>query len=241
MAKKGLDEDRLKFFKGMGGAETSESDKTESDKIKSAISESDKSESDQMKSAISESESPESDKTESDKTESDKSESDQMKSAISESESPESDKTESDKSESVLSEYDKSESDQMKSEISESESTESDKTESRLSESDNRKSTNKRRRQASKVPLPRSRAPSTIPKIRARKVDDSVLDQAISAASKSPKVSIYSPFVAAVMKCNELTTIGYKTSADSRELLEKALEQAYPDVCAKVRRYMDNK
>jgi hypothetical protein len=204
MAKKGLDEDRLKFFKGMGGAETSESDKTESDK----------SESDQMKSAISES--PESDKTESDKTE-------------------------SDKSESVLSESDKSESDQIKSAISESESTESDKTESRLSESDNRKSTNKRRRQASKVPLPRSRAPSTIPKIRARKVDDSVLDQAISAASKSPKVSIYSPFVAAVMKCNELTTIGYKSSADSRELLEKALEQAYPDVCEKVRRYMENK
>jgi len=206
MAKKGLDEDRLKFFKGMGGAETSESDKKESDKIKSAISESDKSESDQMKSAISESESPESDKTESDKTESDKSDSDQMKSAI-----------------------------------SESDSTESDKTESRLSESDNKKSTNKRRRQASKVPLPRSRAPSTIPKIRARKVDDSVLDQAISAASKSPKVSIYSPFVAAVMKCNELTTIGYKSSADSRELLEKALEQAYPDVCEKVRRYMENK
>lgn len=216
MAKKGLDEDRLKFFKGMGGAETSESDKTESDKIKSAISESDKSESDQMKSAISESESPESDKTESDKTE-------------------------SDKSESALSESDKSESDQMKSAISESDSTESDKTESRLSESDNRKSTNKRRRQTSKVPLPRSRAPSTTPKIRARKVDDSVLDQAISAASKSPKVSIYSPFVAAVMKCNELTTIGYKSSADSRELLEKALEQAYPDVCEKVRRYMENK
>ena len=216
MAKKGLDEDRLKFFKGMGGAETSASDKTESDKIKSAISESDKSESDQMKSAISESESPESDKTESDKTE-------------------------SDKSESVLSESDKSESDQMKSAISESDPTESDKTESRLSESDNRKSTNKRRRQASKVPLPRSRAPSTIPKIRAKKVDDSVLDQAISAASKSPKVSIYSPFVAAVMKCNELTTIGYKSSADSRELLEKALEQAYPDVSEKVRRYMENK
>lgn len=193
MAKKGLDEDRLKFFKGMGGTETSESDKTESDKIKLAISESDKSESDQMKSAISES--PESDKTESDKTE-------------------------SDKSDSALSE--------------------SDKTESQLSESDNRKLTNKRRRQASKVPLPRSRAPSTTPKIRARKVDDSVLDQAISAASKSPKVSIYSPFVAAVMKCNELTTIGYKSSADSRELLEKALEQAYPDVCEKVRRYMEN-
>jgi len=186
MAKKGLDEDRLKFFKGMGGAETSESDKTESDKIKPAISESD-----------------------------------QMKSAISESEFPESDKTESRLSEPVLSESDKSESDQMKS--------------------DNIKSTNKRRKQTIKVPLPRSRAPSTTPKIRARKVDDSVLDQAISAASKSPKVSIYSPFVAAVMKCNELTTIGYKSSADSRELLEKALEQAYPDVCQKVRKYIENK
>jgi hypothetical protein len=43
------------------------------------------------------------------------------------------------------------------------------------------------------------------------------------------------------MKCNELTTIGYKPSADSRELLEKALEQAYPDVCEKVRRYMENR
>ena len=172
MAKKGLDEDRLKFFKGMGEAETSESGKTESDEIKLAVSESD------------------------------------------------------DKREPTISASDKPES---------------DKVESRLSESDNGKSTNKRRRQSSKIPLPKSRGPSTIPKIRARKVDDSVLDQAIFAASKSPKVSIYSPFVAAVMKCNELTTIGYKSSADSRELLEKALEQAYPDVCEKVRRYMENK
>jgi len=172
MAKKGLDEDRLKFFKGMGEAETSESGKTESDEIKLAVSESD------------------------------------------------------DKREPTISASDKPES---------------DKVESRLSESDNGKSTNKRRRQSSQIPLPKSRGPSTIPKIRARKVDDSVLDQAVSAASKSPKVSIYSPFVAAVMKCNELTTIGYKSSADSRELLEKALEQAYPEVCEKVRRYMENK
>ena len=173
MAKKRLDEERLKFFKGMGGGETSESEKTESDEIMLAISE-------------------------------------------------------SDEMESVLSESD-------------SDKPESDKMESRLSESDNKKSTNKRRKPASKISLPRSRGSSTIPKIRARKVDDSVLDLAISSASKSPKVSIYSPFVAAVMKCNELTTIGYKSSADSRELLEKALEQAYPNVCEKVRRYMENK
>ena len=191
MAKKGLDEDRLKFFKGMGEAETSESGKTESDEIKLAVSESDKEDSE---------------RSESDKSESDKSDSNKREPMISASDKPE-----------------------------------SDKVESRLSESDNGKSTNKRRRQSSKIPLPKSRGPSTIPKIRARKVDDSVLDQAISAASKSPKVSIYSPFVAAVMKCNELTTIGYKSSADSRELLEKALEQAYPEVCEKVRRYMENK
>ena len=191
--------------------------------MESGLSDSDKSESDKKVSVISESE---------------KTESNEIKSAISES----------DKRESELSDSDKSDSDKSESAISESDSDnpESDKIalrvlESDKSESDNRKSTNKRKSQASKIPLPRSRSPSTIPKIRAKKVDDSVLDQAILAASKSPKVSIYSPFVAAVMKCNELTTIGYKTSADSRELLEKALEQAYPDVCAKVRRYMDNK
>ena len=213
MAKKGLDEDRLKFFKGMGGAETSESEKTESDEIKLTASESDKKES-----VLSES----------DKSESNKSDSDKIESVLSESDKSESNKSDSDKGESVISD-------------SYSDMPESDKIESRLSESDNRKSTNKKRKQASKIPLPRCRGPSTIPKIRARKVDDSVLDQAITAASKSPKVSIYSPFVAAVMKCNELTTIGYKSSADSRELLEKALEQAYPDVCEKVRRHMENR
>jgi hypothetical protein len=196
MAKKGLDEDRLKFFVGMGEAETAESDKTGSDETKPRLSESDKRES-----VISES---------------DKTESEEIELRVSES-----DKSESDKRESVTSE--------------------SDKTESRVSESDNRRSTNKGRKQAHKIALPKSRAPSTIPKIRAKKVDDSVLDQAILAASKSPKVSIYSPFVAAVVKCNELTTIGYKSSADSRELLEKALEQAYPEVCEKVRRYMENR
>jgi len=201
MAKKGLDADRLKFFRGMGRAEISESDKTES-----ALSESDKSESDKIESVISES-----------------------------------DKPEYERSESDLSESDKSESNVIESVISESDKSEYDKPESGISESDNWRSGNRRRAQASKISLPRTRARNAIPKIRAKKVDASVLDQAISAASKSPKVSIYSPFVAAVMKCNELTTIGYKSSADSRELLERALEQAYPDVCEKVRRYMESK
>ena len=60
MAKKGLDEDRLKFFKGMGEAETSESGKTESDEIKLAVSESD----DKREPTISASDKPESDKVE---------------------------------------------------------------------------------------------------------------------------------------------------------------------------------
>jgi hypothetical protein len=145
MAKKGLDEDRLKFFKGMGEAKTSESEKTESDGMKSAISESDK--------------------RESELSESDKSESDKRESVISESDS---DKPKSDKIGLRLSESDKS-------------------------ESDNRKLTNKRRSHSSKIPIPRSRGPSTIPKIRARKVDDSVLDQAISAASSPQKFQYILP------------------------------------------------
>ncbi len=225
MAKKGLDEDRLKFFTGMGESEKPDSDKTDSDEGKSVIPESDRSGSDRS----------ESDRSGSDRSESDRSESDRLESVL----------TESDKQMSVISESDKPESDKSESRLSESDISDSDKPESdkskpRLSESDNQKPTSRRRRQAPKISLPKSRALSAIPKIRAKKVDDSVLDQAISAASRSPKVSIYSPFVAAVMKCNELTTIGYKSSADSRELLEKALEQAYPDVCEKVRSYMEN-
>ena len=213
MAKKGLDEDRLKFFKGMGGDQASKSDRSESDKTESRTLESDK---------------PDSEKPESDISESSKAESE-----ISYSDKSESDESEHTKQETVMSESSKSESAK-----SESDNPESDKEESVNSESDDRRSMHKRKQRASKTTLPKRRVPNVVQKIRARKVDDSIVDQAILAASKSPKVSIYSPFVAAVLKCNELTTIGYKTSADSRELLEKALEQAYPDICEKVRKYI---
>lgn len=236
MAKKGLDADRLKFFSGMG-----ESDKTDHDKPESDKSESGKSESVLSESVITESDISGSGKTESEDHNSDKSESVLSESVISESDMSRSDRTDSEDVKLAISELDKSESSLSDAVKSESDISESDKTESRLSESDTGKHTNKRRKQAPKITLPKSRAPSAIPKIRAKKVDDSVLDMALSAALNSPKVSIYSPFVAAVIKCNELTTIGYKSSADSRELLEKALEQTYPDVCEKVRRYMENK
>lgn len=221
MAKKGLDEDRLKFFKGMGGSERSESDKGESE-----LSESEKTEVKGAEPAISES-----DKSESGISESGKSESVVSESVLPESEGQMSATSESDKVGSAQSEPSKSAS----------AASESDESESRTSESDIRIPARRGRRQASKIVLPKTRAPSSVPKIRAKKVDDSVLDLALSAALKSPKVSIYSPFVAAVIKCNELTTIGYKSSADSRELLEKALEQTYPDVCEKVRSRMENR
>jgi hypothetical protein len=43
MTKKGVDEDRLKFFKGMGASDASESVKAESEETGSVISESDSS------------------------------------------------------------------------------------------------------------------------------------------------------------------------------------------------------
>jgi len=241
MAKKGLDADRLKFFSGMGESEKSDSDKTDHDKPESDKPESVLPETVTPESDISESRKTELEDNKSAKSESDKSDSALSESVISESDISESERTDSEEGTSAISELDKSESSLSDAVKSESDISESDKTESRLSESDIGKHANKRRKQAPKISLPKSRAPSAIPKIRAKKVDDSVLDMALSAALNSPKVSIYSPFVAAVIKCNELTTIGYKSSTDSRELLEKALEQTYPDVCEKVRRYMERK
>jgi hypothetical protein len=235
MTKKGVDEDRLKFFKGMGASDASESVKAESEETGSVISESDRSESriaepDKSESAISESDISDSDNAGSDIAEYHRADSDRSEYRTSDPRI-----SESVKPISAISESDLSESDITRAAIKES-----DISEPRIAESDKRRPTSRSRKQAPKITLPKSRAPSSIPKVRARKVDDSVLDMALTAALKSPKVSIYSPFVAAVMKCNEMTTIGYKSSADSRELLERALEQEYPDVCEKVRRYMEN-
>jgi hypothetical protein len=68
----------------------------------------------------------------------------------------------------------------------------------------------------------------------AREIDAAIMDQAVAMAEASPKVSIYSPLVAAVLNCKALTVVKYRPSTEIREILEKALSEAYPELCEEV-------
>ena len=61
-------------------------------------------------------------------------------------------------------------------------------------------------------------------------IDDSILAQALVEAQKSPKITVFSPKVAAVLRYKQLTTIRYSFSTEARERLEQAVKDAYPDL-----------
>jgi hypothetical protein len=69
-----------------------------------------------------------------------------------------------------------------------------------------------------------------------QKSDSDLIDQAISEALIYPKISVYSPFVAAILRYKQLTVIRFRMSDEGRRLLEKALEEEYPEICEKIKR-----
>ena len=73
---------------------------------------------------------------------------------------------------------------------------------------------------------------------------DDVIDQAVTQALKSPKISLYSPLLLAVLESQQLmllnrreaTLLQYRKSTKARELVENALKEAYPELCEKILR-----
>ena len=61
-------------------------------------------------------------------------------------------------------------------------------------------------------------------------IDESTLAQALAEAQKSPKITIFSPMVAAVLRYKQLTTIRYSFSTEARERLEQSVKDAYPEL-----------
>ena len=61
-------------------------------------------------------------------------------------------------------------------------------------------------------------------------IDESILVQALAEAKESPKITVFSPKVAAVLRYKQLTTIRYSFSTEARERLEQAVKDAYPDL-----------
>ena len=75
-------------------------------------------------------------------------------------------------------------------------------------------------------------------------VTDDIIGQAVTQALKSPKISLYSPLLLAVLESQQLmllnrreaTLLQYRKSTKARELVENALKEAYPELCEKILR-----
>ena len=80
-------------------------------------------------------------------------------------------------------------------------------------------------------------------------VTDDIIGQAVTQALKSPKISLYSPLLLAVLESQQLmllnrreaTLLQYRKSTKARELVENALKEAYPELCEKILRRINER
>jgi len=80
-------------------------------------------------------------------------------------------------------------------------------------------------------------------------VTDDIIKQAVAEALKSPKISLYSPLLIAVLESQQLmllnrketTLLQYRKATKARELVENALRESYPELCEKILKQIDRK
>ena len=72
-------------------------------------------------------------------------------------------------------------------------------------------------------------------------IDFDALDQALKEAEKYPKVTAYSPELAAVMRYNEITLRRYRISTEAAKMLEEDVIEKYPEVWSEVTRRLQHK
>jgi hypothetical protein len=61
-------------------------------------------------------------------------------------------------------------------------------------------------------------------------INQDVLEQAIKEGIKYPKVTVYSPIIAAVLRYREITTLRFKLSPEIETRLEKVLKREDPEL-----------
>jgi len=80
-------------------------------------------------------------------------------------------------------------------------------------------------------------------------VTDDIIELAVAQALKSPKISLYSPLLLAVLESQQLmllnrketTLLQYRKATKARELVENALRESYPELCEKILKQIDRK
>jgi hypothetical protein len=85
----------------------------------------------------------------------------------------------------------------------------------------------------------RQRSPSVRIGQSAGQVDEEILEQAISEALKSPRISTWSPLVMSALRYLQLTTARFSMSREVSETLEAAFRQKYPDLFERIEKEIE--
>ena len=73
----------------------------------------------------------------------------------------------------------------------------------------------------------------------AGQVDEEILEQAISEALKSPRISTWSPLVMSALRYLQLTTARFSMSREVSETLEAAFREKYPDLFERIEKEIE--
>lgn len=77
--------------------------------------------------------------------------------------------------------------------------------------------------------------------VQTSEVDMDALDQALQEAERYPKVTAYSPELAAVMRYNEITVRRYRISTEAAKMLEDHVKEKYPEIWSEVSKRIQHK
>lgn len=73
---------------------------------------------------------------------------------------------------------------------------------------------------------------------RAEGLDTKALEEAIEEAITKPKLGIYSPLAAAMLRYRAITTPRYSMGSEMKTIIEKALKETYPELYEEVQKRM---
>ena len=85
----------------------------------------------------------------------------------------------------------------------------------------------------------RQRSPAVRIGQTAGQVDEEILEQAISEALKSPRISTWSPLVMSALRYLQLTTARFSMSREVSETLEDAFREKYPDLFERIEKEIE--
>jgi hypothetical protein len=73
---------------------------------------------------------------------------------------------------------------------------------------------------------------------RVESLDYTALEEAIEEANKKPKLGVYSPLAAAMLRYKAIKTPRYSMGSELRAVIEQSLKEAYPELYEEIQKRM---